>query len=235
MKTEQDPLTRILHNAVIIAIAASSATSLTTLAEYVATGTASLVDPRLESWMINESGTLATVQLAEGEDATTSWQAIDEDWPQFDPPWIDLWEGLTGLDEQPTISAIPSDVTAVYYSSFEIYVYATGLAGYMMGPWYNDREPPDGVLEPFEFRPLDRATARLYNGTPHILKIPRSSEPAGLVVYPTGLGAIGAWVNGTSVYGPMSGFYYDESRPNKEGVGTGVWNLDAVVKERGRP
>jgi hypothetical protein len=178
------------------------------------------LDPRFNTWIINSAGTVASVRLKDGEAAKSEWKAIDEAWLDFDP----------ASDPNPTMSGVLADITMIRYDSSHIYLFGSGLASYVMGPWYRSGSPNGR----FEFRPIDRSTARTltWNDTgigrvPYV-KMPLSSAKAAVGEYPTGLGQIGLWVNGTSVYNPMAG----DSYANGEVVdGLGVWNTDAYWQE----
>jgi hypothetical protein len=251
MKTKQNRFMRVLTTAISAIAAASAISPLSVIAETIPTikvsryetGTfvgvpllplASASDPRFNSWILNDSGELANVRLKDGERAKTDWAAIDP-----------AWDAITEDEKAVEVSAVLANVAALDYSAEFIYVTAEGLAGYAMGPWHGAGGTDEGY---FEFRPIGRQQA---SDLPDVqtlpyVKIPRKPLDVPMLGYDlwpatvkaTGMGSIGIWVNGTSVYGAMDGKSYNNdtglnnfAEPPGPEAGKGIWNENAYWAE----
>jgi hypothetical protein len=163
-----------------------------------------MADPRLTSWHTEESGKYArlyqsTSDMNAGNASTT-------------------WSRGAGVQSQPTYAG----VSQILYSTNWVYIRTSGLAGYIMGPWY-----------------LDAAKANLFPNFPsnraRIYRIPRiPSIPASTSL--TGLGQAGSMVNGVSMYDMRDAFSYvnassTDATPINGLTGDGVWNRDAYHNE----
>jgi hypothetical protein len=116
------------------------------------------------------------------------------------------WTGQT-LPAYCDVQEIASDANYIYVRSY-------GLAGYVMGPWYLNA----ARTQLFPNRPL---AANRYR------RLARNPAPAASKTA-TGLGAIGMYVNGVSLFDNRDAFYWNGSA---EANGNGYWNRDAWVNE----
>lgn len=138
------------------------------LLETVLTG-----DANLSSWMVENAGQYARLFKRSGNftaDLTTTYTT----WDDQDLP-------------------VYADVQKIDYSNDYVYVHASGLASYVMGPWYS-------------------STGGEYRSWPTnqqvIFKMPRTpSEETGTKPN-TGAATSGLLVNGTAIYGALDGFAY---------------------------
>jgi hypothetical protein len=110
--------------------------------------------------------------------------------------WIRNTTGETGH------KGIPSNVQSVRYSDANVYVTATCIPGYDIGPWAGN--PNDAANQNFTFK-ITRTPQR-NTGTP--------------VVAP--LGHIGVWTNGVSVFNAKDARSYNNAN---------VWHQNAIVVE----
>ena len=97
---------------------------------------------------------------------------------------------------------IPSDVQTVQYSATQVYVSSTCIPGYSIGPW--NANPNIPVNQNF------------------VYKITRSPQQNLNNLIATGLGHIGVWSNGVSVFNFKDGMSYNNA---------GVWNRNALYYE----
>jgi hypothetical protein len=106
------------------------------------------------------------------------------------------------------VSSVLANVQAVAYTSSDIYVKATGIPSYALGPSYgNDPNIPHNQNVTYE---INRSPAQSSSGTP------------------TSLGSIGIAVNGVAIYNPWDGNYYNA---NTSTSSTGIWQQNANVVE----
>lgn len=105
-------------------------------------------------------------------------------------------------------------VQELAYDASYIYVRSYGLAGYVMGPWYLNA----ARSQLFPNRPVATARYRRISRNP----APAASKTA------TGLGTIGMYVNGVSLFDNRDAFYWNGTA---EANGNGYWNRDAWVNE----
>ena len=161
-------------------------------------------DPRLNSWFIDDSGAYARVYETLADE--TSRNAVT------------TWSRGAGVQAMPTYAGIHE----VSYTDDWVYIRSTNLAGHIMGPWYLDEEKtrlfpnyPDNqsVIYRFPRNPVDPTTV----GSKTL----------------TGLGPIGYFVNGVSMFDVRDAFSYRSSTGNDagRGQGDGAWNRDAFVNE----
>ncbi len=161
-------------------------------------------DPRLNSWFIDDSGAYARVYETLAHE--TSRNAVT------------TWSRGAGVQAMPTYAGIHE----VSYTDDWVYIRSTNLAGHIMGPWYLDEEKtrlfpnyPDNqsVIYRFPRNPVDPTTV----GSKTL----------------TGLGPIGYFVNGVSMFDVRDAFSYRSSTGNDAGggQGDGAWNRDAFVNE----
>jgi hypothetical protein len=107
-----------------------------------------------------------------------------------------------------------SGIREVYSSASWIYIRSSGLGAHTMGPWY-----------------LNAAHSSLFPNVPVNAKvfyrIPRAPATNGTHTL-TGLGPIGYFVDGVSMFDSRDAFYWNGST---EVSGAGSWNRDAYVNE----
>lgn len=103
-------------------------------------------------------------------------------------------EGTTGNSTDPTIdaavSAISADVQQVSYTDDSVYVEASGVPSYSVGPFTGNPNTPADVDEIY------------------VLPIAPSSDDSG-DPEDAGLGTMGIFVNGVALYNPEDGFSYN--------------------------
>ncbi len=160
--------------------------------------TAAQADPQLTSWFTGNSGKYARI-YASTADETAGTKSL-------------TWTRGTTTQALPTYSG----VTEINYSPSWIYIRATGLASYTMGPW------------PANFPSFPTNTATIY-------RIPRTPAIPGTKTG-VGLGTTGRLVNGVSIYDSRDAFSYStanaaDARPNTAFVGDGIWNRDGWHNE----
>lgn len=110
--------------------------------------------------------------------------------------WIINTTGATGYNN------IPSNVQKVQYSDSNVYVSASCIPGYDIGPWQGNPNTPKN--QNFVFK---------------ITRFPKMNPATPIN---TGLGHIGVWTNGVSIYNPKDGMSYNNQN---------VWNQNAIVVE----
>jgi hypothetical protein len=170
-------------------------------------------------------GSLSGGNLADGNGSTTTPFLSPRVTPANNPPGaptdpaITAWlVNVTNTYAYSTNAAIEADVTGILanvgtdaYSSSEVYIYATGLPSYNIGPFGNDPNAPTNQKRTFEIS---------LNPTP------ATTHTA------TGLGPIGMAVNGVAIFNPWDGNYYNVSNGH---VGTspvaGYWQQNANIFE----
>lgn len=110
--------------------------------------------------------------------------------------WIQNTTGQTGYN------GILSNVQLVQYSTDNVYVSCTCIPGYDIGPWAGNPNIP--ANQNFVFK---------------ITRHPVANTGTATV---TGLGHIGVWTNGVSIFNPKDGMSYQNQH---------VWNQNAIVVE----
>ena len=132
---------------------------------------------------------------------------------------VTTWSRGQGTQAQPTYAGI-HEISA---TEDNLYVSTTGLAFHIMGPWYG----ANGNL--FPNYPSNRAAQFRFPRVPDTTISPKAE---------TGLGTVGLFVDGVSMFDSRDAFSYDSSAGVDEGPGTpttvngdDVWNRDAYVNE----
>jgi len=110
--------------------------------------------------------------------------------------WIRNTTGATGY------SGIPSNVQAVQYSAQYVYVSCTCIPGYSIGPWAGNPNIP--ANQNFVFK---------------ITRTPTRQTGAPTLV---GLGHVGVWSNGVTIFNPKDAASYNNA---------GVWHQNAYFFE----
>lgn len=132
--------------------------------------------------------------------------------------WIINTTGITGRhyvegNSTPITDNYPANVQTVQYSSDYVYVSASGIPGYIVGP-YLDGNPA------------------LATDNGNIYKIPLNPVENTGTATQTGLGVVGVFINGVAIYDWQDGASYSVSSGTDEMMsGDGVWNRDAIVAE----
>lgn len=132
-------------------------------------------DPQLDSWYTDNAGQYARIYKRQSNftpDLTTTYTTWGQD--------------------SNTEQAIPSyaDVQRIQYSSGSVYVEASGLASYVMGPWY---KPNGGEYVSW---PQNQQM---------IFRIPRATSVGSVPRDRPSAGYAGVFVNGMAAYGPLDG------------------------------
>ena len=153
-------------------------------------------DARIDSWFTQNSGEYARIYQTMADEASGNS--------------VTTWSRGSGTQSSPVYAG----VREVSYSATWVYIRSSGLASYVMGPWY-----------------LNAAKTQLFPNYPAnsktLYRIPRSpAVPATKTL--TGLGAVGYFVNGVALFDNRDAFYWNGSA---EVQGTGLWNRDAYVNE----
>ncbi len=138
----------------------------------------------ITSWSINTTGATANYEYYPGPPPTTTSVAMSDS----------------------------SDVQAVCYDASDVYVRATGLASYTMGPWLQNPNVPSNQSYTFKFP----RTPAQETGT-------QRAVPFG--------GAIGVAINGAVFFGYGDGKSYSSSQGSNVNNGDGNWDTDAWVSE----
>ena len=157
---------------------------------------AATTDPQINSWFTQNSSQYARIYQTAADEAAGR-------------PVV-TWSRGQGTQSLP----IYAGVREISSSENWIYLRTSGLASYVMGPWY-----------------LNAAKTQLFPNYPantHVLyRIPRHPKvPATKTL--TGLGAVGYFVNGVALFDNRDAFYWNGS---SEVMGSGLWNRDAYVNE----
>ncbi|MFV1995853.1 MAG: YHYH protein, partial [Verrucomicrobiales bacterium] len=181
--------------------------STTTVATIVLFALGSLqAEPIATSWFKDRSGAYA--RLYETTADETAQNAVT------------TWNRGAGVQALPTYAGVSEVSTTADW----VYIRATGLGFHTMGPWY-----------------LNAAKTNLFPNYPSnrgvIYRFPRVPViPAPAARTLTGLGNIGYFVAGVSMFDNRDAFSYvnasavDSSPPNGL-TGDGIWNRDAFVNE----
>ena len=159
--------------------------------------------PILSSWLTINSNQYARIYQGSSSTTQTVWPTAIST-PTF------------GGQKLPAYS----DVQRVSYSNSYVYINATGLASYAMGPWFNNA-----------------AKSILFQNWPsnqnNIIRFPINPTPATTGAVTTKGGTIALGVNGVSFYNGGDAFSYtnatglDAMAPS----GDGIWNRDAMSTE----
>lgn len=97
---------------------------------------------------------------------------------------------------------IPSNIQTVQYSATQVYVSSTCIPGYNIGPWPSNPNTPSNQ-----------------NFVHKFTLSPQQNTSTATVV---GLGSIGVWSNGVSIFNAKDGMSYNNA---------GVWNRNALYYE----
>ena len=160
----------------------------------VVLGASVFADPQLTSWATTNTAQYARIRATTGATPVTTW----------------------------TGQALPaySDVQTIMYSTSNVYVYASGLASYIMGPWYLNA----AKTMIFPNKPTNQKT---------IMRFPRFQTPATTTHTLTPGGAMGMYVTGVAMFNMLDGYAYNTtSGSDQQGmIGSGIWQRDAAFAE----
>lgn len=117
-----------------------------------------------------------------------------------DPPELEAW--LRNTDGTTGYAGILADVEAVEYTDDYVWVSASGVPSYSIGPW--PMNPNVAMDQDYRFR------------------VPRNPAEQTGTKTTAPLGMIGAFTNGVAIYNPLDAFSFQNR---------GVWNQNAVVVE----
>lgn len=140
--------------------------------------------------------------------STTILQAVAS-FAQVSPQissWILNTTGATGYNN------LPSNVQTVQYSASQVYVSASSIPAYNIGPWNANPNTPSNQN--------------------FVCKFTRNpSQNTGAPIY-SGLGSIGLWSNGVAIFNPKDGQYWNTgTNAFSQGVTTTGFNRNALVYE----
>jgi hypothetical protein len=160
----------------------------------VVLGTSVFADPQLTSWASTNSAQYARIRATTGATPVTTW----------------------------TGQTLPvySDVQTIMYSANYVYVYASGLASYIMGPWYLNM----AKTMIFPNKPTNQKVTMRFPRTPTAATTTHTSTPGG---------AMGMYVSGVAMFNMLDGYAYNAaSGSDQQGmIGTGIWERDAAFAE----
>ena len=169
-------------------------------------------DPILTSWFTKYSTTYARVQVTNGAVASATW------------PSTGILNNNNGSASQSNPAY--SDVQSISYTSTNLYITASGVASYTMGPWYGN----SSKTQIWGFWPLSQ------NYTVRITRSP--VYPSNKITH--GGGMIGMMVNGVAIYdlGDAFAFVQTSNTPFVTGSdvmgatsATNPWWRDAISVE----
>jgi hypothetical protein len=153
-------------------------------------------DPQVESWYTKDSASYAKLYR------NVSDQRVGNA--------VTTWNHGPGVQSVPVLAGVHD----VSYSADWVYIHTSGLASYVMGPWYDDA----AKTRMFPSYPADtKTTYRI----PRVATIPEKKTL-------TGLGPIGYFVNGVALFDDRDAFSFNGTA---DGRGEGIWNRDAYVNE----
>ncbi len=134
---------------------------------------------------------------------------------------VTTWNRGQGVQNLPTYAGVHE----ISHDATNIYIRTTGLGAHIMGPWYGN----EAKTNLFPNYPSNQAI---------IYRLPRTPGPPPGTKTNTGLGRIGIFVDGVSMFDSRDAFSYDTSEGRDESPmtppqvdGNDVWNRDAYVNE----
>ncbi|MEY4385900.1 MAG: hypothetical protein RLY20_1183 [Verrucomicrobiota bacterium] len=124
---------------------------------------------------------------------------------------VTTWSNGTQTQSSPAYAGVQE----VYSSANWVYVRSTGLGSHVMGPWYGNAAHTTS----FPNYPVNQK---------FLWRIPRTPTIPGTKTQ-TGLGTIGFFVDGISMFDSSDGFVWTGS--TEAGNGTGYWHREAYANE----
>jgi YHYH protein len=159
----------------------------------------SKADSQLSSWLTTWSGNYARVYLTDADVAANTTSTT--------------WSRNTMNQALPTYAG----VSEVSHSASYVYIRTTGLAPYVMGPWYNGT----GRVTLFPNVPVNLAT---------IYRIPRVPvQPTNKVATLAGIN--GFFVDGVAMFDIRDLFSVSDPSGTETSTGLRIWSRDATVVE----
>jgi len=120
--------------------------------------------------------------------------------------WIRNTTGATGYN------SLPCNVQSVYYTATDVYVSASSIPAYSIGPWVANPNTPSNQNA--------------------ICKFTRNPTVNNGTKTNTALGNIGLWTNGVGIFNAKDGFYWNPATSGwSNGVTTTGWNRNAYYWE----
>jgi YHYH protein/type IX secretion system substrate protein len=119
--------------------------------------------------------------------------------------WIINTTGATGYN------SLPSNVQQVQYNTTDVYVSASCIPGYAIGPWNSNPNTPSNQN--------------------FVYAIPLNPVQNTGTAITTPMGHTGVWSNGVSIFNPKDGYYWNNSTGTFVSGGSGTWNRNALVYE----
>jgi hypothetical protein len=153
-------------------------------------------DPRIDSWFTKDSKKYARLY------PTAADQRVGNA--------VTTWSRGPGVQNVPVLAGVHE----VSFSRDWVYIHTSGLASYVMGPWYDNA----AQTRMFPSFPADTKTT---------YRIPRNPTVATKKAF-TGLGPIGYFVNGVALFDNRDAHYWNGKI---DAQGEGIWNRDAYVNE----
>lgn len=132
---------------------------------------------------------------------------------------VTTWSRGQGTQALPTYAGVHE----ISYTATDVYIRSTNLGFHIMGPWYGNEEKTNL----FPNYPDNRNV---------LYRFPRTPTTPPVTKVPTGLGVIGYFVDGISMFDSRDAFSYNnaegaDERPNSNFDGDDVWNRDAYINE----
>ena len=160
-----------------------------------------LAQPLIHSWYTESTGRYARIFETAAAELVGAEAAVT------------TWDRGQGSQQLPTYAGVHE----VSYNAANVYVRSTGLGAHIMGPWY-----------------LNAARTNLFPNYPAnmavIYRIPRDPGPVPVVKVLTGLGRIGLFVDGVSMFDSRDAFSYDTSAGEDDGPrGAGINGDDVWI------
>lgn len=157
-------------------------------------------DPHITSWFTTYSGRYARIYTS--DTAKTNGASVT------------TWTNGTTIQSSPAYCGVQE----IDSSSNWVYIRSSGLASFVMGPWYLDSQHTQN----FPNWPINEKV---------FYRIPRSpSVPSNHTS--TGGGPIGYFVDGAAMFNSWDAYYWNGSSDVQAGGGAmGYWNRDAYVNE----
>ena len=121
--------------------------------------------------------------------------------------WVLNTNGATGYN------SLPSNVQQVQYNTTDVYISASCIPGYAIGPWNSNPNTPSNQN--------------------FVFKITQNPVQNTGTAVATPMGHMGVWSNGVSIFNPKDGYYWNNSTSTfvSGGSGTAAWNRNALVYE----
>ncbi len=170
-------------------------------------------DPILTSWFTQNSSVLARVIQGNGTPLPTT--AVTT-WPSA---------GVVNNNTGSASQSVPAyaDIQRIRYTTTDVYINSSGLASYIMGPWYGNTNK----TSPWGFWPLARDYSNRITREPEIELLTKTKHPGGM---------IGMMVNGVAIYDLGDAFSFNQTANSPvtgsdSTAGAGYWSRDALAVE----